>query len=137
MSSAGYIEHDGIVQSSDNQSVTIKITSASACSGCHAGKYCNISQTEEKIINVPGSYNVAQGDNVTVLMKETMGYSAVFLGYLFPLILVVTMLIILTSLQIPELVAGAVSAAILLPYYLILIILKKQINQKFTFTIKT
>jgi sigma-E factor negative regulatory protein RseC len=136
MASEGTIEHDGIVQRSDTKSVTVKISSASACSGCHAGNSCTLSQTEEKIIDVPGYYNVSPGDTVTVLMKKTMGYSAVFLGYLFPLVLVVIMLIILTSLKLPEFVAGAASVSVLIPYYLILFLFRKQISKKFTFTIK-
>ncbi len=130
------IEHDGIVQRTDNRSVTVKISSASACSGCHAGNSCTLSRIEEKIVDIPGYYNVAPGDQVTVLMKKSMGYSAVILGYLSPMILVVIMLVILTSLQLPELVAGAISIGILIPYYLVLFFFRQQVSRKFTFTIK-
>jgi sigma-E factor negative regulatory protein RseC len=136
MVSTGIIEHDGIVQRSDDKSVTVKISSASACSGCHAGNSCTLSRTEEKIVDIQGYYKVAPGDKVTVLMKKTIGYSAVILGYLSPLILVMIMLIILTSLQLPELIAGAISIGILIPYYLLLFLFRQQISKKFTFTIK-
>jgi len=136
MTATKNIEHDGTVQRSDNKSVTVKISSASACAGCHDGASCSISRTEEKIVQVAGYYNVNPGDRVTVLMKKTLGYSAVFLGYIMPLLLVIIMLIILTSLEVPELTAGAGSVGILIPYYLILFLFRNQVNKKFTFTIK-
>ncbi len=136
MTSSGTIEHDGIVQRSDNKSVTVKISSASACAGCHAENACTLSQTEEKIVEVPGYYKVEPGDKVTVLMKQAMGYSALFFGYLSPLILVVIALIVLTSLNVPEIWAGTGSIGMLIPYYLILYLFRKQLNKKYTFTIK-
>jgi sigma-E factor negative regulatory protein RseC len=132
----GTIEHDGIVQKSDNKSVTVRISSASACSGCHAEGSCTLSGIEEKIIEVSGSYNVDPGDNVTVLMKQSMGYAALLLGYVFPMILVVALLIILVSSSVPELTAGLGSIAALVPYYLVLWFFRKRISKKFTFTIK-
>lgn len=136
MAGIGTIEHDGVVQRSDNKSVTITISSASACSGCRAENSCSLSQKEEKIVVVQGYYNVGPGDRVKVLMKKTMGYSALFYGYISPLILVIMMLVILSSLKVPEIAAGAGSIGILLPYYLILFLFRKQISKKFTFTIK-
>ena len=43
---------------------------------------------------------LSPGDNVTVLMKKSMGYTALFLGYVFPFILVITVLIILAALPV-------------------------------------
>ena len=42
-----------------------------------------------KIVEVQGSYNVSPGDNVTILMKKSIGYKALFLGYILPFILLV------------------------------------------------
>jgi positive regulator of sigma E activity len=131
----GSIEHEGIVKSSDNKSVTVSIISSSACSGCHAESICSLSGREEKIVEIPGKYDVSPGENVKVLMKQSSGYSAVFLGYGLPLILVVSMLIILVSFSIPELSAGLGAIAVLIPYYLILYFFRKRINRKFTFTL--
>ena len=131
------IRHDGIVQKSDNNSVTVKILSESACSGCHAEGVCSLSGREEKIVVVSGVYNVSPGDNVTVLMEQSTGYAAVILGYVFPVILVISVLIILASLSDSELTAGIGSIAILIPYYIILWLFRRRISKKFTFTIKT
>jgi sigma-E factor negative regulatory protein RseC len=132
----GTIEHEGIVQKSDNKSVTVKISSESACSGCHAEGLCSLSGKEDKIIDILGRYNVTPGQTVTVLMKKSMGYSAVMLGYVVPLILVIALVIILGSMSLPELITGLGSLAVLVPYYLLLWLFRKQINNNFRFTIK-
>ena len=130
------IEHEGIVKSSDKKSVTVSIISLSACTGCHAEGICSLSGREEKTVEIPGIYKVVPGESVTVLMKQSSGFAAVFLGYVLPLILVVVMLIILASISVPELTAGLGAIAILIPYYLALYFFRKRINRKFTFSLK-
>jgi sigma-E factor negative regulatory protein RseC len=130
------IEHEGVVKESGDNFVTVMISSASACSGCHAEGSCTLSGKEEKIIDVTGSYNVSPGDRVTVLMKQSSGYAALFLGYILPLIVVLTVLIILISASVPELISGLIAVAALVPYYGALWIFRNRIGKKFTFTIK-
>lgn len=134
--SSGTINHEGIVQKSDDKSVIVSISAGSACSGCHEEGSCTLSGKKEKIIEVTGSYNVKPGDTVTIVIKQSMGYAALFLGYIFPLISVVVILIILISLNVTELVAGLSSIAVLIPYYIILFFFRKRINKNFTFTLK-
>jgi sigma-E factor negative regulatory protein RseC len=139
MKNSGSIEtinHEGIVQKADEKSVLVSISSASACSGCHAAGSCTLSGKDEKIIEVSGTYNVKPGDTVTILMKQSVGFAALFFGYLLPLISVITMLIVLISMKVTELVAGLISLAMLIPYYIILFLFKKRINEKITFTLK-
>jgi sigma-E factor negative regulatory protein RseC len=133
---SGIINHEGIVQKIEDTSVIVSISSSTACSGCHAEGSCNIAGKEEKIIKVTGKYNVNPGDRVTILMKQSMGYAALFLGYLLPLVSVVTVLIILVALEVPELPAGLLSLGILIPYYTILFFFRRRVNEKFTFTLK-
>lgn len=129
------ISHQGIVQSIGNHSITVSISAATACSGCHAEGGCTLSGKEEKIIEVTGSYNVAIGDNVTILMNQSMGFTALFLGYLFPLVLVIIMLVILSSVGVNEFISGIASISALIPYYTGLYFFRKRINKKFTFTL--
>jgi len=132
----GSIEHEGIVKKTDNKSVTVSIIAESACSGCHAEGLCSLSEKEEKIVEIPGTFNVRPGESVRVLMKQSSGYAAVLFGYVLPLILVVALLIILESSGVTELAAGLGSVAVLLPYYLSLYIFRKKINRKFAFSLK-
>jgi sigma-E factor negative regulatory protein RseC len=124
------------VEKSGNGNLTVRITSASACAGCHAEGTCNMSGKSEKLIDVTGSYNVSPGDKVTVIMKQSAGFQALFFGYVFPLILVMLFLIILISLSVPELSSGLAAIAVLIPYYGTLWLFRNQIGKKFKFSIK-
>jgi positive regulator of sigma E activity len=135
--SHGTIQHDGTVKKVEADSVLVSITSNPACSGCHAEGLCGISGKEEKMIDVKGKYNVSPGDQVIVEMEQSAGYKAVILSYIFPLIILVSCLIVLISLSVNELFAGLISIASLAPYFIVLYIFRKRINRSFTFTLKT
>jgi positive regulator of sigma E activity len=130
------INHEGIVQKKNDKSVIVSISTSSACTGCHAEGSCSLSGKEEKIVEVTGNYDVKPGDLVTVLMKQSMGYAALLLGYVFPVISVIVLLIILVTAKVPELVAGLTSLSVLIPYYITLYFFRRRINEKFTFTLK-
>ena len=129
------ISHKGIVQRSDDRSVFVIITAQTACSGCHAEGECAMSGMEEKVIEVTGSYTVKQGDDVTVHMNKSTGYKALLLAYLIPLLIIVTSLIILTMLKVPELTAGILSVAMLIPYFMALFLLRNSFKSRFSLTI--
>jgi sigma-E factor negative regulatory protein RseC len=131
------ITHEGTVQAAAKDSVTILLSLKTGCSGCQERKACNLSDKDNKIVTIHGHYNVSPGDSVTVAMKQSMGYFALFLGYLLPLLLFIGILVFLVSLSVSELLAGLLSIAVLLPYYLILILFRKGINNKFSFTLKS
>lgn len=130
------ISHSGIVKTTDDKSVTVIISAAAACAGCQAEGSCNMAGQEEKIIEVRGLYDVKQGDDVTIIMKQSMGYAALFLAYVFPIVPVLAILIILLSYDFSELIAGLSSIIILIPYYSILYFFRNRINEKFSFTLK-
>ena len=129
------IIHKGIVQKSENESVTVFITVEPACSGCHAEGSCSLSGKQDKIVDIKGHYNVKEGDPVTVVLKQSSGFTALFLGYILPLIVVITCMIIFAALKYPELTTGLAAISSLLPYYLILYLLRKRIDDKFIFSL--
>jgi sigma-E factor negative regulatory protein RseC len=133
----GTIAHFGIVQKVEYNIAIVSISAVSACSGCHAEKSCTLSGREEKIIKVSGTYNVKPGDPVNIIMKQSMGYTALLFGYLLPLISVLLALIILVAVNMAELYAGLISLSILIPYFTILYLFRRRINKEFTFTLKT
>jgi sigma-E factor negative regulatory protein RseC len=134
--STAKIQHEGIVQTADDNEVIVLISSNSACSGCHAEGMCSLSGKEEKVINIPGTYNVRPGDKVIVMMNETMGYAALLLGYIIPLLAVIICLSVMVSFSVPELTSGVLSALVLVPYYAVIYFLRNRINKKFVFTLK-
>lgn len=130
------IEHDGIVENTSNGSVTVKIISVSACSACHAKGFCSLSEMKEKTVIVPGLYDVNHGDNVIIRMKKSMGYKALFLGYILPMILFIAALVTLGLVSKSEITTGLGAIAVLVLYYILLRFFRKTIDSKFTFTLK-
>ena len=47
------INHTGFVEKIDGDTVFVRITQQSACSGCHAQSMCSASEKKDKIIEVP------------------------------------------------------------------------------------
>ena len=136
MSKSAVISHQGIVKKNDNKSVTVQITSKSACSSCHAEGACSMSGQKNKIIDIAGNYNLKEGDSVTVLMEKSLGHAAILLGYFIPFIIVIATLVIFLALKFQELYAGIIALLSLFPYYLFLFLYKKKINNKFVFSLK-
>ncbi len=89
-----YITHPGIVQSIENNRVQVMILAESACVSCKAKSVCSVSEMKEKVIDVikePGrDYKI--GERVNVIMQKSLGPKAIFLGYLLPFLIVVSIL---------------------------------------------
>jgi len=130
------IEHTGIVQSIDDKHVDVRIETHPSCAGCMATSFCNVSGKEEKVIRALRTVDVNTGDHVMVVMERSMGLRALFLGYLIPFLILISLLILLTSLNVPEFVAGLSAFLSLIPYYLALYLGKEKISRSFSFTIK-
>jgi positive regulator of sigma E activity len=137
MKTASVISHEATVHSVDNGFVTVSLLPGVSCSGCLAERSCGISGNSERIIKVNGSFDLQPGMKVEVSIKESQGYLALTIGYLVPLILVITTLVILSSIPIGELFSGLVSFGILIPYYIMLWFFRRTVGRKFSFTIKT
>ena len=135
--SHGTIQHNGKVTKIGKDSVFVSISPGSMCSGCHAEGICSISGKVEKIVDIKGKYNVSPGDTVTILMNKSTGYKAVVLSYIVPLTIVILGVITLSLFSTSELTAGLASLSLLVPYFLVLYLLRKRINRNFTFTLKT
>ncbi len=136
MGNRASVRHTGRVEKVDPGSVTVKIVSGAACSGCHAEGYCSLVGNVEKEVLVKGSFAVTPGETVTVMMEQSTGYSAVAIGYIIPFILLVTSLILLIALSVPEGYAGLISIGVVVAYYLMIYFFRNRIDRKFIFTIK-
>ena len=136
--SAKTVDHLGRVTEITLNDVKVTILSQSACSACHAKGMCSIADSAEKVIAVSKpNHNFILGQSVKVILRQSLGFKALFIGYLLPLILIISTLVILNALNFSELHAGLLSLAIMIPYYLILYFLKDIISRKFTFDIET
>ena len=131
------IEHEGIIEQIEGDIAHVKIDSVSACSSCHAKGVCGAADQEEKFLDVPlhgGEYK--EGDAVFVQVARHLGFRAVLLGYVYPFLLLMLVLIVMLGAGAPELRAGSIALLSILPYYLLLFLFRNRISKSFTFSIK-
>jgi sigma-E factor negative regulatory protein RseC len=132
------ISHDGVIASMDEDRVTVKITSYAACSSCHAKGACNMAGgEEEKLLHIPlPDPDFSIGEKVKVILAQSLGFRALFLGYVLPFLLVLTMLLTMTAAGSGELVAGLASLGVLLPYYAGLKWMRRKVDKQFSFFVQ-
>jgi len=131
------IRHSGVVDAVHGQVVTVRILQASACSGCHAAGICRASESKEKLVQVDcsdaSSYQV--GQNVTVSGQERLAVRALVLAFGMPLLLMLTALVATIAVTGNEKTAAAAAFLVLVPYYLVLFLMRDRIKKEFVFKI--
>lgn len=132
------IKHTGIVDEVEGNCVHVRILQSSACSGCKVAAHCNASETKEKVIDVvtADARNYQRGDNVVVVADSAVGFKASLYGYLLPLLLMVVTLIALLAITKSEGIAALSAIGVLVPYYLMVYLLRNQIKNKLNFEIQ-
>jgi sigma-E factor negative regulatory protein RseC len=137
MSDFEYVEHQGIVEEILPGQVKVRILSVSACAACHAKDACNASDMEDKVIDVYGyDDKLSIGERVLLLGKKNQAPLAVMLAYVLPVVLIFLTLIVVVKLTGNEPLAAALSLGVLVPYFLVIHLLKDKLTKTFTFTIK-
>ena len=137
MSDRNLIDHEGTIDRIKDGVAHVKINSESACAACHAKGVCGAADQEEKYLDIPlqeASYE--QGENVRVQVARHLGFKAVALGYVYPFMLLMAVLIILILSGLGEMKAGTIALLSLAPYYLLLYAFRHRIESTFTFSIK-
>jgi sigma-E factor negative regulatory protein RseC len=136
MGSNECIEQTGIVEEIRDNSVLVRFQSAPACGNCLAKSVCAPGSNEKNIIEVHNkTMEYSIGDSVKIFISKSMGFKAMFLGYLLPFLIVVITLILTTLLGLNELQSGLMSLSVLIPYYFTMYMFREKINEKFVFTL--
>ena len=130
--------HNGRVTNIDDTTIYVVIVAKSACSSCHSKTMCSMTEMEEKIIEIKrnDTHNFQIGDKVEVKMNQSMGTKAVLLGYFIPFILMMITLIASYNITGNEAITGLLTIVVLVIYYFLLFIFKKQISKNFSFQIQ-
>ena len=131
------VDHKGTIIEITEGNIKVEIINKSMCAACHAKGFCSTGDTKDKVIDVAyfnnGEYSV--GDRVVVTMKRSMGFKAVWISYVIPLLILLIFLLTLHSLGFGELLAGLSSVLALGVYYLVVYLLRDRISTDFVFTI--
>lgn len=133
------IRHEGIITRIETDSVHVRIRQSSACASCKVAAHCNAAETKEKVIEIRGKHGdqYKVGQQVTVSTTPRIGIMASVYVYAIPLVLMVGVIILITALTGDELTAACCGLAVLLPYYLLIYLLRDLISQQVYFEIET
>lgn len=133
------ISHRGIIKTITPETISVAIIAQTACDACHSKGLCSVSGEKEKIIEVKNTAQNEhkQGESVLVTMSPKMGVKAVLWGYFVPFFIMLATLIIAVKATDNEGFSGLLALAVLLPYYVVLYLLRKNLQSVFEFKIET
>lgn len=132
------IKHAGVVDGVEGECVRVRILQSSACSACKVAAHCNASETKEKIIDVmdTDASHYQKGDQVMVVADTAVGFRASLYGYLLPLILMVVTLVGVLAATHSEGLAALSALGILMPYYVLLFLMRNKLRNRLSFTLE-
>lgn len=135
---ARLIEHSGVVERTDPETVHVRITSRSACGTCKAREACGLAEAQEKIVAVKthDAAMYAVGDAVMVGVRRSAGMRAVVLAYVGALAVLLAVLAgTIAGLGWSEGVGALAAIAGVGVYYFALWLLRAKIEHTIQFTI--
>lgn len=132
------IKHAGVVDGVEGECVRVRILQSSACSACKVAAHCNASETKEKIIDVmdADASHYQKGDQVMVVADTAVGFRASLYGYLLPLVLMVVTLVAVLAACHSEGLAALSALGILIPYYVLLFLMRNKLRNRLSFTLE-
>ena len=137
MSKEKSVTHKGTIIEITPECIRVEIINKSMCAACHAKGFCSAGDTKDKIIDVEYYNNgeFAVGDEVEVIMNRSMGFKAVWISYVVPLVILLIFLLTLQGLGFSELHSGLFALLAVCVYYLMVYLFKDKLANKFVFTI--
>ena len=133
------ISHSGVVERVEPGSVQVRILQTSACAACKVASHCNASEAKEKLVDVrcTDSAGYQPGQPVVVSAARDVATRALLLGFGGPFMVLVAVLITVLRLTGNEGMAAFSGLGALVPYYLLLWLLRDRIGQKVSFEIES
>ena len=134
--------HPGIVTAVKPGFVTVQIESTSACAACEAHSKCGFAESKTKTLDIPtqaikqaNNQVFSIGDRVTVTIDHTRGLLATWWAYVLPALLLLAAVVGFSLASLSEPAVILLSLAVLAVYILILFLLRKKLDSKFTLTV--
>jgi sigma-E factor negative regulatory protein RseC len=131
------ISHPGVVDGIEGDCVKVRIVQTSACAACKVAAHCNASESKEKLVDVFGcdTAKYATGQEVVVSASREVANRAILLGFGLPLLLLIGVLLMVLRWTGDEGMAAMASLGALVPYYIVLWLLRDSIGQRVSFQI--
>ena len=132
------ITHSGVVDSVEDGCVHVRIVQTSACAACKVDSYSNAAESKEKMIDVYCD-NVAAyrtGQLVIVSTSGQVAAKALLWAFGVPFVLLMVVLVLVLLLTGNEGWAALGALAALVPYYIILWLLRDKMREQLAFRIE-
>lgn len=133
------IEHHGIVKRVMPLGISVVVVQETVCAACTAARLCHSSEKNEKQMDIfcsnASSYKV--GQEVVIVGEMTLGLRATLWAYVFPLILLLTTLIVFDRLTGSEAWGAMISLISLVLYFSLLYLFRHRLQRNFQFRIKS
>lgn len=132
------IEHSGVVDRVEGDTVHVRITSHSACGACRAREACGMSEAQEKFVAVrcADAELFSAGEAVSVGVLRSMGLRAVALAYVGALAVLLAVLIVaVETLRWSDGLSALAATAGVGVYYVVLWAMRRKIEHTIQFTI--
>ena len=97
---------------------------------------CGMAEIKRKQVTVSAVLGYEVGEEVWVNIKRTMGFKAVWIAYVLPLVLLVTDIIVCSAAGVNEILSGLSALLCVGIYYLIIYLLRGKLKNEYTFYIK-
>lgn len=132
------IKHTGVIREMTDTLYYISVERTTACVGCSAKKYCNLTDDKDELITVTRQsfHPYREGDTVTVVMQEQLGRRAIVFGYFIPFLVLIAGIVIPALCGLSEGLAGLIGIGATALYYVALALFRKKLDRKFVFRIE-
>lgn len=133
------IVHQGTVASITGDSMQVRITQRAACSECSVSAHCHIAEQKEKLVDVNHVKDIRRfrvGETVLLTFAEQSGMRAVMLAFVVPFLIVVVAVFGCSLFTDSEPVMAYTGILFLIPYYIILYLLRNRLKENFTFHVE-
>jgi sigma-E factor negative regulatory protein RseC len=132
------VTHPGIVERVEGHTVVVRIESQAACGHCQAKSHCGMVESADKLVEIehPQAWQFAPGKPVKVSLKQSLGYKALFLGYILPFLIMLTALFAVALATGIEALAALVAVVLMVPYYALLYRFRHKLRKTFHFQVQ-
>ena len=134
---ADLIEHSGVVERTERDTVYVRITSRSACGTCKAREACGLAEAQDKIVVVttPEAGQYAVGGAVMVGVRRSAGIRAVVLADVGALVVLLAVLVGAILAGLSEGLSALAAIAGVGVYYFARWLFRRKIEHTIQFTI--
>ena len=121
------ITHEATVVDIVKDTIILELIRTEACGNCSIKEICHKKKNLQAKVDNPQEF--ANGQKVNVFIAEKQAFTAIFLGYVLPLILVLLSLFITLHFTKDEVLAATCSLIIFPLYFLVLYKFNKKLQK--------